>query len=1343
MGKKNAPQDDEYARKRQSLILKDVSHLSPEDVSAQFTNQVHRLHRAGPPISAAERTAINDEISIWMVKIIKYLKARAFKNDELQILESLEYVFQTVVDYLGSDRGPADTANITNALNSSLTNLLTKILTYVGALSVGKETMRRWLEERVIYKLSRSSKNLYYFIETFLKHGMEATWLMEGETSFLVSTIGTLNSNGNNPLANSMSRAVVGLFKKKFTTRNDDEVRNWISSWIKYIPEDLLNDSDIIKYLIPQFLKVTDRTFPIFMSEVSQRNYSSRSQLAFRCAAQNLRLDTTVPSELSPKMAQEWFTDIDPEVRLLAFKYVTGSAKALTPIQELVYCLIQESLIIQSFMNEFENLEDRNLFCSALNLFIKRIKDSLFVLSKQKIRPQEIDEGISFIDWLLQTIIPHYLLPSSTYPQLSTALTILSSIINCDFSSSLNPYREEIARMLYLNLSNNYENVRQEAYKILLQYPKDSLTKALKNQIQELLQGDLNKLSDIRGRRSEAFANLYSFATEYLLVIEPDSQSFGNFFDKVKSAFTDLQNNRVHGLLTYLKLAILFHNDLIDTFLKDNIVEWNITLWNTFQHSLAEISNSNNEEFENDITTIYHWKVIKEANALLSQFAISSKLEYCQLESAMNLIASQLENIKHRGVFLSVYPSFITIASLYFSHENSKLENNDPLIYLDKCLRQIINKSQVKSRRSAGLPYVISGILSLLDSSFTKTPRVEMCKQCFERLFEIARRPFSYDGKNDLPQVHAFNILKQLYSESQIPSYLLDMHLTQALDLCLEFFTSTNWSVRNCAVMLFGVIQRHLFSSGKKLSSVVIFNRFADIQSILLKHSNTEKAFPVVSILSNVVNSSNDNTLSPLVDFLMTALGHAHWKIRKMAARALANVLSPNQLNSFLDSSLDGQLQSENQFHGIMLTNYEIIIRIKTELYGHAMSQRFSLELITFFATLLKSKNEIQIIPHWAILEAIVKILNILDFTDGEGFALFERSVEMLLTENLSIKLDGLKEAYLATLVGVLLQSYLKQKKWGKIENLSFLSISNSGYPRVSEVAIEFNTRHNETIEYSKNYIQQLATLLQSEKMSDYIQCQFVDYIALVVSKYGFNIEVAPENLTRLTDGLKCRLLHLRSIISSSTMDDEMVVIEHYLSSDSPEELRILAAKTIAQLISKEGAAERLRSIIFDLLTDEEVEIRQIACQSFQNYCGLSFVPNSTYLMKILREYDFTWNWDYFLSKDKIDFWAKEAHNSFELSTVFDFEPANIYRNELDNMVMVSKLHGYKGREFQSQVMGQLIAQYGGSAIREPAVFVLAALSHLVSEQPLDVGSFREAEILASSINQAFNLKCG
>lgn len=1295
---------------RDLLIQKDISDLSPEDVQLQFTSQVDRLQRSQPNISVTERTGINDEISIWMVKIIKYQK----QNGELDILSSLEFIFQTVVDYLGSSA--ADTVSMANALNSSLTNLLIKLLTYVSLLeNGGSAILRQWLEDKVVYKLSRTSKNLYYFVEMFLKHGMDPNWLIEGDSQFLESTIRLLNSKDNNPLANSMSRAVVALFKKKINLKNDNDIRFWINSWITYMPLDLQNDSNIAKYLIPQFFKVTERVYPVFIQLVTENMlYNSRVLLGFRCVGQSLRLETVVPTELlwSSSMKQ-WLTDFDCEVRLLAFKYITGSTKVSAPIDPQIYWLIKDTLIIQSFMNEFENLEIRNLLCSALDLFLKRIK------------AKDI-EGMEFVTWLLDYLIPHYLLPSSTYPQLSTAMKILSAIFRTISYSNVN---DDIARLLYLNLSNNYENIRQQAYQLLVQFSSDGLeVGGVTEKIVQLVNDDDDdihtRLGDVRGRRSEAYANVYAFASEF--IHKEDPVHFQTLFNKIIDPLKDIKGSmhRIHGHLSYLRMMIPLHYEVVDVFLANNIVDINASLWECFRSSLELVDNNttnNDDDDDDDITTISHWKAIKEANELLLQFTVHNRhlLSYDQLQRAMNMIVDQLENIKHRGVFLSVYPSFITITSMCFNHTDSTL---DALSFLNTRLNQIITKSQAKSRRSAGLPYIMSGLLAALEDSS------ELSNQCFDRLFEIARTQFEYDAKNDLPQVHAFNILKQLYSESLISSHLLDVHLPQTLDLCLEFFTSSNWSIRNCSVMLFGVLQRHLFpSSGKKLSSVTIFNRYPNIKLILLNHLKAGKAFPVVSILTNIVNSSNDDSLEPLQQCLLQTLSHPHWKIRKMTARALASILSTNQLNDFLTKRYE--FDSDNQFHGTLLGIHEVVLRIKTELYGHEIPEKVILALTQLFIGQLQPPTPI-LLSHWVILETLVNTLDLLEQWTTSTISPLEEAIIGELVES-DTTLNGSREAYLLTLTKVLLQHYLKQNQWNKIEHLTVLTKSHS---RAFEVALEFNSVHYETIPYTQEFINQLTTPTPSQ----YIQCQVMDFLGLMAAKKACTFELTDDiHHHESSNELKCRQLYVQSIVSPLTPPD-IDTLEQYLLPDSPEPLRILAAKTVAQLTlsSSSPCSSRGITILFELLSDEEMEIRQVACQTFQSICHLPFVPNPIYLMRILLEYDtIEWDWNHLLSQQKINHWIEQVRNSFELNTIFDFEPSNIYRNELDTLAMISKLKQYKPSHCPP-LMATTLEEHQ-HLINEPAVFVLFAMYRLVSGQ-----SWHKTDsiscFLATGINQAF-----
>lgn len=191
--------------------------------------------------------------------------------------------------------------------------------------------------------------------------------------------------------------------------------------------------------------------------------------------------------------------------------------------------------------------------------------------------------------------------------------------------------------------------------------------------------------------------------------------------------------------------------------------------------------------------------MLQNANDLFL-LLLKQRREADDVVECFSLVVEQLHNIKFRAAISSLYPTMIAI---------SRLLDGKVTEYIKQEIQYIRTESkQLVTRRSGGLLYVIPALL--IASERNK----EVVDYVFDSLFQIASLPYESESKQDLPQVHAFNTLGQLFKESQLTSDSSPF-TERALLLSLKHFNATNWSVRNCALMLFGHLEKKIFSGAK------------------------------------------------------------------------------------------------------------------------------------------------------------------------------------------------------------------------------------------------------------------------------------------------------------------------------------------------------------------------------------------------------------------------------------------------------------------------------------------------------------------------------------------------
>ena len=104
---------------------------------------------------------------------------------------------------------------------------------------------------------------------------------------------------------------------------------------------------------------------------------------------------------------------------------------------------------------------------------------------------------------------------------------------------------------------------------------------------------------------------------------------------------------------------------------------------------------------------------------------------------------------------------------------------------LKRTIQSFQDKSSILTRRSAGLPSVIAGVLSAVTTH-------EFFGEVLTSLYQIASQPTRPDAKTKeihLPQVHALNCLKDIFTDSRFGSQS-EAHIATVLTLAFQSLDS-------------------------------------------------------------------------------------------------------------------------------------------------------------------------------------------------------------------------------------------------------------------------------------------------------------------------------------------------------------------------------------------------------------------------------------------------------------------------------------------------------------------------------------------------------------------------
>lgn len=349
---------------------------------------------------------------------------------------------------------------------------------------------------------------------------------------------------------------------------------------------------------------------------------------------------------------------------------------------------------------------------------------------------------------------------------------------------------------------------------------------------------------------------------------------------------------------------------------------------------------------KSQVISSYAWRVIKEASTLLGYITArvpiskdggSGLLDVSQVETSGLLFQEWMSQIRHRGAFSSVFPGFCIVCQRLFTDQSL---SDLPKRWLHENLDALTSKGISFTRRSAGIPTCIIAILvSTPDQEFV------LLRSTMEYLFTLCKTvPTSYESVNNLPQVHAINVIKSTFVESRLKRGVM-RYVEKAFIIATEGMSSPFWPIRNASVMLFAALLDRALgvkrsrddddAANKSMSMSDFFTKYprllpffserlANAVEDLLADGGVIKVhhhlYPILTLLSRM--STHDTTLhevahQDLARLVMSCGRSSIFKVRGMAATALIPLLEKNEAIVTAEQLLTELPQvSQNALHG-------------------------------------------------------------------------------------------------------------------------------------------------------------------------------------------------------------------------------------------------------------------------------------------------------------------------------------------------------------------------------------------------------------------------------------------
>ncbi|EGV60868.1 hypothetical protein CANTEDRAFT_96309 [Yamadazyma tenuis ATCC 10573] len=1307
-----------------------TDHKDTSELTGEYQHIYTQLREAR---SSQKKMELLDTLSIIILKLTKATKSEE-KCPQLQIdSELVQFLFLNL-----------DNSNKTK-MNTIIANTLNKMVGYSKLQDDFETQILKWVQ--ILADSLTNSKHLLNMMETLVKNITTNVYpFYKANQAFVLRLLEFFKSSS---LANSSSKVLTAIFANMYQTDSS----RYFDSWDELIYSFLISQDhskNMVIYLMPAIFKIDQNSFSKFLLkffinfEHSNDDFKIQLGLSLLKIGETMSIDSS--SIISVESLQDLLTFRSLNVRLNYLEFLCFTAKPTSTISSEVFSLIQNNL--DSVLFDLNSVDTRNQFINTINGFLIHVRDSSYTRNKSK-DIEYVNSSEQFLKWFLG-FIQRGLLPSSSYAHNFIALSFSNKLIDLNldgftglnknnkssFPFKINVFTDTIIVLLLDNLNNEYDDIRDMSCKVLLRCHQENLTKLLNYYTPEkskLISKATRYCFSLRSRRSDGGANYFNFLALYFVQRGETQRVYelvlylSQYLLHTEQLVGDFstEESRHHGICTALKFVLQA--------LPASVFDENVELWSTHFGRLLKLfqsmwpklkpflSNSkDNEDEEVDISqeqklaSNFSWRFIKESTDLVNTiFKInSSKFNLVEITSFLDYIEvliDQISNINHKGALSAIYPSFVLIISYCCTNPNTR---EHPEVLLKRILCLIESKSQLISRRSGGLPLLITGILTGCKGAYKNCDA--LMTLTFKSLFATIKLEVGEnENKYDLPQVNAMNCVKAIVNDSLLREES-SQYWEESLNLCLLYFGSHNWSVRNCGLMLFTSLNNKLFNKAIKPLSTRIFENY-ELKHTLLKYldsNNVEWVFPILSIISNLNFVNDEETLEEFEVGLIPLLGDRNWKVREMTSRTLSEISLPS-LHSTLVSKLVSLLDTKdkNFNHGIFLCLLEIV-----KLKQLEAPEQVLLPLIKY--------------QSWSTLKTYIDIIRYLDVPES-----CKTLLSHIFVKNISPEFSGLKRLALNNLLVYLLHVESSEN----VNNL--INICFDLCFDFTVIVLDFLNKSVENFDTSSVWkiLETSNDILITRKALE------------VLGKYpsseynGEHIKTLYRALENESNDIKAASLHVLSNYCSEHIKNFLNECIEFTHEDMPESIRMNGLKSIINYLApcskKSDKYLKFVSLTFSLATDKDIRIREMACEFI---CQLLEYPYSRSCYAVFKDFPL------FLARDfesselsseiaqqlvNIFAFTKENLVQFEENwddenALFDLEEPNTYRN---GVIIV-----------QTYIQVLQSAELSRSSIQHLTESSISTIDHMIGFfdkfQNADITGYTSNMLVFSSLEQNFTI---
>lgn len=1274
----NDEHGQDISKIKKTLIATKASEISDRTAFLQF---FHNLHKALVTQESVQKSTILtvDTLTIWFLRANQYTKAVGIPvNDSEVSTADLIHIALFICDYLDSGSG---------ALSNALTSLLSRLCQFTNNLqdADAQEIYDSWLKR--IMAMPKILKSFFVIVEAVIKESeLVAKQLLETYPDFSADCMRALEYNA---LAHVSSKAFATVHSRTFGSG-----QKYMESWKELVIQNLKKKgvrANLANNLLPVLFRGLPELYVDFLRDIRDLHDDE----IFLVVAK-------IGHTLFPN-----FEDIGDFHQILLTLSCCNSNKRLDALEVIVGCIkatkftsqnilftILSSLCLDVFFKESESPQLRNRYITLMRKAVLAFRDYITNGEKHlKNNPgQEITKnGIEVTTRALTQIhnyVWHRMSPTSSYCLLILATDFLQIFIDHGFdgiqrnskmqkkqsAKVFDIFSPTSVKVLLRMTANNYEDIRNRTSLMLQWCPYELFVQSLSPSYDEYLQNTLKLLYSLKGRQSDCAAEV--LLTMAQIYEKHDPKKYQALLITLMEELGKYPSQPPHGLLTAFAMILSSKNVLeIDSsdwyqgifdFLKIKLAEY----WSSIRKGIMDSPLFPNDNL-ND-----HWRVLKELSELkkvLMEFSLKHKeivITESDFEIMCGNLMEQLAMVSHRGAFSAVHLNFVEACKIAMKRGGA----SDLKKWLEQNILLIESHSQLISRRSGGLPYLITAILNGMASD----PELlhESIRYTFRELLSIASQEYTFDGFEtmDIPQVHAYNCMKHIVSEIQ--NSTVDEFVSAALEISLQNLDHDSWSLKNAAVMTFTSLQIRIFGSNKmgdvlpKMNAPLFFLKFPGVSQIILNKlerslQKVNVIVPVLSILSRLTSHKpDDERVAAFIDILQSKyLGHRVWKVREMTAIVITSLSHTSKIPERAMDLADRipMMSSNNEVHGALLCIKNMVKFLGAE--NEDLLSSITLHMIVIFGFLTSRKP-----INWTLLSACIRVLEFRPIAEAVVV------VNDILSQNRDIPSkypDATRRLCLKVCAEmVMLADKATRNTSSMIENTKYALQHEDEY----EVLFSYLDFWEALLDDSvfsvlsiSNSVQDLAQKLLKNASWTYITARVLNF--LVSQNLSLDVDVSRYTLASVRPDVAISLFFLQL---KNANNFNMELVRQYSANDQEERIRVTAihaAKFTMEKCDETGIQAEAAFVLFQKLFDSSSLVRQTASHALSNHLNLDsssvvttsqrFIP---FFIQNFEDYSYK-----VLARElfSVGLNLLDAEKDIQ-STQFEVESDNLYIDEVD-----------------------------------------------------------------------------